>query len=122
MLDMVAMVFRLKKLIQLLITDAEYYEQAKVTKLAIQSLMASDTSQIVAQAFQSIFIEQEHRLYHWVDDRSVEELSFPQKFISYHNSQFEVANLYIKYYNEKNNNLKVQNHGNKTKPQSDCII
>ena len=53
------------------ITDAEYYEQAKATKLAIQSLMASDMGQIVTRAFQSIFIEQEHRLYHWVDDRRV---------------------------------------------------
>ena len=53
------------------ITDAEYYEQAKVTKQTIQSLMASNTGQIVTQAFQSIFIEQEHRLYHWVDDRRV---------------------------------------------------
>ena len=53
------------------ITDTEYYEQAKATKQAIQSLMASDTGQIVTQAFQSIFIEQAHRLYHWVDDRRV---------------------------------------------------
>lgn len=59
------------KLQQATLTDEEYYEQAKSLKISIQTLMLSDSGHLVTQAFQQIFIEQETRLYHWVDDRRV---------------------------------------------------
>jgi transposase len=53
------------------IPDEQYYVQAKSLKQSIQILMLSDSGHFVTQAFQGIFVEQEHRLYHWVDDRRV---------------------------------------------------
>lgn len=53
------------------ISDKEFYRRAKKCKLAIISAMSQPANHLAIRSFQQIFIDNSHRLYHWVDDRAV---------------------------------------------------
>lgn len=53
------------------ITDKQYYRQAKAIRAKIKKLMRAKCSHFGIIRIQQIFIEKEHRLYHWVKDRRV---------------------------------------------------
>lgn len=53
------------------ITDEKYYVRAKEIKMGIQRVSLKSAKHLGIQAIQSIFIENELRLYHWVEDRRV---------------------------------------------------
>jgi transposase len=52
-------------------TDQEYYVQARSLKKHIQEMAHQNLSHLGIQSVQNIFLENESRLYHWVEDRRV---------------------------------------------------
>jgi hypothetical protein len=53
------------------ITDDEYYHRARQLKEKIIKVIKSPANHSGIRRIQDIFYENSHRLYHWVDDRSV---------------------------------------------------
>lgn len=53
------------------ISDEEFYRQASSLREEIKSTMAQPAKHMGIRRIQDIFRENEHRLYHWADDRSV---------------------------------------------------
>lgn len=53
------------------ISDAVYYRRAKRLKTQIRRVINSGSSHSGIKAIQTIFKENKHRLYHWVNDRAV---------------------------------------------------
>jgi hypothetical protein len=53
------------------IEDAVYYRRARRLRIRIQRVINSGASHFGIKAIQTIFKENKHRLYHWVDDRAV---------------------------------------------------
>jgi transposase len=53
------------------LSDAQYYRQAKEIQNKIIGVTKSPTQHLAIQAMQDLFTTNEHRLYHWVQDRRV---------------------------------------------------
>lgn len=53
------------------ISDTVYYSRAKVLRIKIRRVINSGSQHAGIKAIQTIFKENEHRLYHWVSDRAV---------------------------------------------------
>ncbi len=53
------------------ISDKKYHKKAQELKDKIMSLARAPAKHCGIQKYQSIFIEKEHRLFHWVTDRKV---------------------------------------------------
>lgn len=59
------------KLRSQLISDQEYYLQAKALKKEIKDLVAEQHKHLAIQNIQTLFHRKRHRLYHWVKHRNV---------------------------------------------------
>jgi len=53
------------------LSDTQYYQQAKEIQNKIIAVMKSPSHHLAIQAMQDLFTTNEHRLYHWVQDRRV---------------------------------------------------
>ena len=53
------------------ISDKEFYQRATKTKEEIIKMMNSEANHFGIQNIQNIFRENQHRLYHWADNRDV---------------------------------------------------
>ena len=53
------------------ISDSEYYSQASRIASQIRKIMNADAQHLAIRAFQTIFRDNNLRLYHWVEDRRV---------------------------------------------------
>lgn len=53
------------------LSDDEYYTQAKDLQLQITQLCKADSKHLGIGSYQSLFIKQEHRLFHWVTNRAI---------------------------------------------------
>jgi len=53
------------------ISDAKFYDQAKKLKAKIKAAMNAPARHLGIRKIQDIFRDQQHRLYHWADDRRV---------------------------------------------------
>jgi len=53
------------------LSDAQYYRQAKEIQNKIIGVTKSPAQHLAIQAMQDLFATNEHRLYHWVQDRRV---------------------------------------------------
>ena len=53
------------------LSDAQYYRQAKEIQNKIMEVTKSSAQHLAIKAMQDLFATNEHRLYHWVQDRRV---------------------------------------------------
>jgi transposase len=53
------------------ISDKEFYKRAKITKDDVLKIVNSEANHFGIQNIQNIFRENQHRLYHWADNRDI---------------------------------------------------